>query len=165
MPHPMAYEAETEGVVIRVKPSFLEEESSPAENRYFWAYHVEIENRGKHTLQLMSRHWTITDREGRVQEVNGSGVVGKQPVLRPGARFEYTSGAPLNAPSGMMQGTYSFDDETGATIGYVLVLEQLGDFRAAGDADFDTLIEVLSEASASWAVMGIPFWAFLITGP
>ena len=103
-----AYEAETEGVIIRVKPSFLEEESSPAENRYIWAYHVEIENTGKRTLQLMTRHWKITDREGRVQEVNGSGVVGQNPVLRPGARFEYTSGCPLNAPSGMMQGTYRF---------------------------------------------------------
>src|ERR1044071_1016320 len=97
------YEAETEGVFIRVKPAFLEEESSPSDNRYIWAYHVEIENRGKRTLQLMTRHWKITDREGRVQEVNGSGVVGQNPVLRPGARFEYTSGCPLNAPSGMMQ--------------------------------------------------------------
>lgn len=116
MASPMAYEAETEGVIIRVKPSFLEEESSPSENRYFWAYHVEIENRGSHTLQLMTRHWHITDREGRVQEVNGSGVVGQNPVLRPGAKFEYTSGCPLAAPSGMMQGTYSLEDETGAKV-------------------------------------------------
>ena len=87
MPKPMAYEAETQGVVIRVRPNFLDEESSPAENRYFWAYHVEIENRGKRTLQLMTRHWHITDREGRVQEVNGSGVVGQKPVLKPGGRF------------------------------------------------------------------------------
>jgi ApaG protein len=116
MPKPMAYEAETQGVIIRVKPNFLDEESSPAENRYFWAYHVEIENRGKHTLQLMTRHWHITDREGRVQEVNGSGVVGQNPVLRPGAKFEYTSGCPLAAPSGMMQGTYSLEDETGAKL-------------------------------------------------
>jgi ApaG protein len=112
----VAYEAETEGVIIRVKPAFLEEESSPEENRYIWAYHVEIENRGKHTLQLMTRHWRITDREGRVQEVNGSGVVGQNPVLRPGARFEYTSGCPLNAPSGMMQGAYRLEDETGAML-------------------------------------------------
>ncbi len=116
MARSLAYEAETEGVVIRVKPSFLEEESSPSENRYFWAYHVEIENRGKHTLQLMTRHWHITDREGRVQEVNGSGVVGQNPVLKPGGRFEYTSGCPLNAPSGMMQGAYSMEDETGAML-------------------------------------------------
>lgn len=109
----IAYEAETDGVVVRVIPAFLEEESSPEENRFIWAYHVEIENRGKHTLQLMTRHWHITDREGRVQEVNGSGVVGQNPVLRPGARFEYTSGCPLNAPSGMMRGTYRLEDESG----------------------------------------------------
>jgi ApaG protein len=116
MPQSIAYEAETDGVIIRVKPNFLDEESSPAENRYFWAYHVEIENRGAHTLQLMTRHWHITDREGRVQEVNGSGVVGQNPVLRPGAKFEYTSGCPLAAPSGMMQGTYGLEDETGAKV-------------------------------------------------
>jgi ApaG protein len=112
----ISYEAETQGVVVRVKPAFLDEESSPEENRYIWAYHVEIENRGKRTLQLMTRHWHITDREGRVQEVNGSGVVGQNPVLKPGGRFEYTSGCPLNAPSGMMQGTYSMEDETGAML-------------------------------------------------
>lgn len=109
----VAYEAETQGVIVRVKPAFLDEESSPEENRYIWAYHVEIENRGEHTLQLMTRHWHITDRDGRVQEVNGSGVVGQNPVLRPGGRFEYTSGCPLNAPSGMMRGTYRLEDEAG----------------------------------------------------
>lgn len=109
----VTYEAETDGVVVRVVPSFLEEESSPEDNRFIWAYHVEIENRGKRTLQLITRHWHITDRDGRVQEVNGSGVVGQNPVLRPGARFEYTSGCPLNAPSGMMRGTYRLEDESG----------------------------------------------------
>lgn len=109
----IAYEAETEGVVVRVVPAFLEEESSPEDNRFIWAYHVEIENRGRRTLQLMTRHWYITDRDGCVQEVNGSGVVGQNPVLRPGARFEYTSGCPLNAPSGMMRGAYRLEDENG----------------------------------------------------
>jgi len=116
MPGPAPYEAETEGVVVRVSPSFLEEESSPENHRYIWAYHVEIENRGQRTLQLQTRHWRITDREGRVQVVNGVGVVGQTPVIRPGARFEYTSGAPLAAPSGLMQGSYRLTDETGATI-------------------------------------------------
>ena len=78
-----------------------------------WAYRVEIENRGARTLQLVTRHWRITDREGRVQEVNGAGVVGQQPVLPPGGRFEYTSGAPLSAPSGLMQGIYRMTDEHG----------------------------------------------------
>jgi ApaG protein len=110
------YEAETDGVIVRVSPSFLDEESSPENHRYMWAYHVEIENRGERTLQLQTRHWRITDREGRVQVVNGIGVVGQTPVLRPGARFEYTSGAPLAAPSGLMQGSYRLTDETGATV-------------------------------------------------
>jgi ApaG protein len=109
----MSYEAETDGVIVRVVPAFLDEESSPEDNRFIWAYHVEIENRGTHTLQLMTRHWHITDSAGRVQEVNGSGVVGQNPVLRPGGRFEYTSGCPLNAPSGMMRGTYRLEDENG----------------------------------------------------
>ena len=112
----IAYEADTDGIVVRVKPAFLEEESSPEQNKFIWAYHVEIENRSKRTVQLKTRYWHITDREGRVQEVNGSGVVGQQPVLPPGARFEYTSGCPLNAPSGMMQGTYHLEDETGARL-------------------------------------------------
>jgi ApaG protein len=110
----ISYEADTDGVVVRVRPAFLDEESSPEDNHYIWAYHVEIENRGKRTFQLMTRRWLITDRDGRVQEVNGSGVVGQNPVLKPGERFEYTSGCPLNAPSGMMQGTYTMEDDFGA---------------------------------------------------
>jgi ApaG protein len=112
----MPYESETHGVVVRVAPSFLEAESSPAEHRYIWAYRVEIENRGTRTLQLMTRHWQITDRDGHVQEVNGVGVVGQTPILKPGETFEYTSGAPLSAPSGMMQGAYRLADESGETL-------------------------------------------------
>ena len=112
----VAYEAETDGIVVRVKPSFLEEESSPEQHRFIWAYHVEIENKGTRTFQLMTRHWRITDREGRVQEVNGSGVVGQNPVLAPGETFEYTSGCPLTEPSGMMQGTYRLEDEEGGML-------------------------------------------------
>ena len=112
----VAYEAETDGIVVRVKPAFLEEESSPEQHRFIWAYHVEIENRGSRTFQLMTRHWRITDREGRVQEVNGSGVVGQNPVLAPGETFEYTSGCPLSEPSGVMQGTYRLEDEEGGML-------------------------------------------------
>lgn len=128
------YEAETEGVIVRVSPSFLEEESSPENHRYIWAYHVEIENRGERTLQLQTRHWRITDREGRVQLVNGVGVVGQTPVIRPGGSFEYTSGAPLAAPSGLMQGSYRLTDETGATVEALIPLFALDspyDERAA----------------------------------
>lgn len=107
------YEAETHGIVVRVLPAFREEDSSPEQHRYVWSYHIEIENRGHRTVQLQTRHWRITDREGRVQEVNGVGVVGKTPVLKPGDTFEYDSGAPLSAPSGVMQGAYRLSDENG----------------------------------------------------
>lgn len=112
----VAYEAETAGVIVRVRPRFLEDESSPEDHRFMWAYSVEIENRAGKRLQLLTRHWVITDCDGRVQEVNGQGVVGQTPVLEPGQRFEYTSGAPLTTPSGMMQGTYDLADDTGATL-------------------------------------------------
>jgi ApaG protein len=110
------YEAETNGVCIRVRPVFVDEQSSPEDDRFLWAYHIEIENRGRHTLQLMTRHWRITDGDGRIQHVDGAGVIGKQPVLRPGARFVYSSGCPLTTPCGMMQGAYRFEDETGASV-------------------------------------------------
>lgn len=112
--HP--YETETNGVFIRVRPTFVEDQSSPEDDRYLWAYHIEIENRGGRTLQLMTRHWRITDGDGRTQNVDGPGVVGQKPVLRPGGKFEYTSGCPLTTPSGMMQGAYRFEDETGESI-------------------------------------------------
>lgn len=112
----IAYEAETDGIVVRVKPMFLEAESAPEQSRFIWAYHVEIENKSGRTVQLKTRYWHITDREGRVQEVNGSGVVGQQPVMHPGEKFDYTSGCPLNAPSGMMRGTYHLEDEAGGKL-------------------------------------------------
>ena len=107
------YEAETDGVIVRVRPMFIDEESSPEDDKFLWAYQIEIENRGKRTLQLMTRYWQITDCDGRIQEVRGEGVVGKQPVLRPGGTFEYTSGCPLTTPAGMMQGAYQFENDEG----------------------------------------------------
>jgi ApaG protein len=74
-----------------------------------WAYHVRIENNGGRTVQLRNRHWRITDSQGRTQEVRGAGVVGEQPVLRPGDSFEYTSGTPLPTPSGIMTGSYQME--------------------------------------------------------
>ncbi len=109
----LSFEAETDGVLVRVSPQFVDEESSPERNHYVWAYHVEIENHGSRTLKLETRRWCITDRDGRVQDVEGPGVVGQHPVLEPGDRFEYTSGAPLAAPSGLMYGAYSLSDENG----------------------------------------------------
>ena len=107
------YTATTRDIDVSVKPIFLEDQSSPPDNHYVWAYHVRIENRGKATVQLRNRHWVITDAIGRIQEVRGAGVVGEQPVLRPGETFEYTSGTPLPTPSGIMQGSYQMEREDG----------------------------------------------------
>ncbi len=107
------YEAITHSIRIRVQPLFVEEQSNPNQGVYVWAYHVEIENNGSETVRLLNRHWKITDALGRTQEVKGAGVVGEQPVLGPGERFEYTSGTPLQTPSGIMLGSYEMQTVTG----------------------------------------------------
>jgi len=101
------YEAETNGVLVRVEPQFLARESDPDDNRYVWAYTIEIVNCSPETVQLISRYWRIMDENGLTQEVRGPGVIGQQPVLQPGESFRYTSAAPLAAPSGVMVGAYS----------------------------------------------------------
>lgn len=100
------YSATTREIHISVEPTYLDDQSSPDDDHYVWAYHVRIENGGRDTVQLLTRHWRITDSLGRLQEVRGAGVVGEQPVLEPGESFEYTSGTPLPTPSGIMAGTY-----------------------------------------------------------
>jgi ApaG protein len=100
------YRAITRGIEVTVTPRFLPERSSPENGYYFWAYSIEIINRGQETVELRTRHWRITDANGRVQEVRGAGVVGEQPRLAPGESFEYTSGVPLPTPSGIMVGSY-----------------------------------------------------------
>lgn len=107
------YRKTTRSITITVRPYFLEEQSTPADGQFFWAYHVQIENNGDETVQLRRRRWKITDAVGRVQDVAGDGVVGEQPVLRPGDSFEYTSGAPLTTPSGIMLGAYEMETEDG----------------------------------------------------
>jgi ApaG protein len=107
------YSAVTHSIKVTVKPVYLEDQSSPTENHYVWAYHVRIENQGDSTVQLRSRYWRITDGLGRLQEVRGAGVVGEQPVLKPGDAFEYTSGTPLPTPSGIMTGTYEMESAGG----------------------------------------------------
>jgi ApaG protein len=107
------YSEVTRSIKVVVNPTYLEDQSSPIENRYVWAYHVRIENQGAETVQLRRRHWRITDAQGRVQDVRGAGVVGEQPVLAPGQSFEYTSGTPLATPSGIMVGTYEMELPTG----------------------------------------------------
>ncbi len=98
--------AETQGVLVEVESEFLADRSNPEEEYYFFAYHVKITNRGQTTVQLVSRHWVITDGGGHVEEVKGPGVVGEQPVLAAGESFEYTSACPLKTPTGQMRGTY-----------------------------------------------------------
>jgi ApaG protein len=107
------YSETTRSIKVTVKPFYLEDQSSPAENHYVWAYHVRIENRGRETVQLRQRYWRITDSRGQRKEVRGDGVVGEQPVLAPGESFEYTSGTPLPTPSGIMVGTYEMETRGG----------------------------------------------------
>jgi ApaG protein len=107
------YRATTRAIQVTVEPSYLEAESVPAEGRYFWAYTIEIANLGEETVQLRSRFWRITDATGRTEEVRGPGVIGKQPTLRPGETFRYTSGCPLPTSSGFMVGTYQMQTDTG----------------------------------------------------
>ncbi|GIK97337.1 MAG: protein ApaG [Alphaproteobacteria bacterium] len=107
------YSKTTRSITVTVKPFFLDDQSSPEEAHYVWAYHVRIENGGAETVQLRHRYWQITDSLGRVQEVRGAGVVGEQPVLKPGEAFEYTSGTPLPTPSGIMMGAYQMESENG----------------------------------------------------
>jgi ApaG protein len=100
------YQKITRDIEVKVKPRFLPERSSPENSYFFWAYSIAITNQGGETVQLKTRHWRITDAFGRVQEVKGAGVVGEEPRLAPGEKYEYTSGVPLPTPSGIMMGSY-----------------------------------------------------------
>jgi ApaG protein len=108
------YEAVTKDIRVSVTPFYLEDQSSPLDDHYVWAYQVRIENCGEETVQLRNRSWRITDATGKLLEVNGPGVVGEQPVLKPGESFEYTSGTPLSTPSGIMVGSYEMEAADGS---------------------------------------------------
>ena len=108
------YSEVTNSIKISVEPIFMEEQSEPEDFHFVWAYHISIENQGDDTVQLMRRHWHITDSQGRIHEVQGEGVVGEKPVLQPGKNFEYTSGTPLATPSGFMVGSYQMINKAGA---------------------------------------------------
>lgn len=103
---PDDYVSVTRGVSVAVRPYFLVDQSQPDDGHYVWAYRVRIENQGRVAVQLLRRTWRITDAHGRTQHVHGAGVVGEQPLLEPGESFEYTSGTPLDTPSGFMVGAY-----------------------------------------------------------
>jgi ApaG protein len=108
-----SYEKTTADIRVTVEPAYLESQSRPEERHYVWSYRVRIHNGSHETVQLHSRYWRITDSSGAVQEVEGEGVVGKQPVLQPGESFEYSSGTPLNTPGGMMIGRYTMQRQNG----------------------------------------------------
>jgi len=107
--------ATTRGIRVSVDARFSAEHSAPERQHWFFLYTIRIENKGDLTVQLQTRHWIITDGDGRVEEVRGPGVVGEQPVLMPGESFEYTSGCPLTTPLGSMAGTYQMASPTGET--------------------------------------------------
>lgn len=107
------HSATTQDVTVRVAVSFLPEQSEPGRGRWFWAYHVRIENGGRSAVQLMAREWTIADGRGGRSEVKGEGVVGEQPVIEPGGAFDYVSGCPLPTPTGFMEGRYLMVGERG----------------------------------------------------
>lgn len=104
----------TAGITVRVAVNFLPEQSHVAAGKWFWVYHIRIENHSDETVQLLTRHWRITDGRGMVSHVDGDGVVGEQPVLIPGGTHDYVSGCPLGTPHGNMEGHYTFRREDGA---------------------------------------------------
>jgi ApaG protein len=104
------YETETDGVMVRAEPAFLDHESDPTTPRYVWSYTIEIANNRREPVRLMHRYWRITDTLGLTQEVRGPGVIGKQPMIPPGESFRYTSACPLTTPAGMMLGQYDMVD-------------------------------------------------------
>jgi ApaG protein len=106
---------ETRGITVRVSASYLPEQSNPVGARWFWAYHIRVENDGVMAVQLMTRHWIISDGRGAKHEVEGDGVVGEQPVILSGASYDYVSGCPLPTPSGSMVGSFGMVGEDGST--------------------------------------------------
>lgn len=107
------YETVTRGIRVRVTPAYVEDQSTPEENYFFWMYTVVIENAGSEHVQLRSRIWHITDADGHTEEVRGPGVVGQTPVIPPGETFTYTSGCPLRTPQGIMVGSYQMVNADG----------------------------------------------------
>ena len=125
----MYYEL-TQGVEVEVAPEYLPEDSSPQDSRFLFAYHISITNRSETEVQLLSRHWIITDGAGAVSEVKGPGVVGEQPKLKPGEKHQYSSFCPLPTPTGNMRGTFQMANSLGAKFDVKIPLFFLRDTRA-----------------------------------
>lgn len=109
----MTFSQKTGDIQVDVQSYFLDEQSAPEQAQYMWAYRIKVSNEGDDWIQLIDRHWIITDARGNVREVRGDGVVGEQPVISGGQSYIYTSGTPLETPSGFMQGSYGIVDATG----------------------------------------------------
>ena len=114
------YTKTTNNINITVNPYFLEDQSEPDDQHYVWAYRVTIDNQGYEKVQLVNRYWKIVDANGTLQEVRGKGVVGEQPILNPGEKFEYTSGTPLSTSSGFMEGVYEMKSDNGDTFNVLI---------------------------------------------
>ena len=108
--------ATTQGITVRVAVNFMPDQSRIEAGKWFWVYHIRIENHSDETIQLLTRHWRITDGRGLVNLVNGEGVVGETPVLDPGQSHDYVSGCPLTTPFGSMEGFYTFRRSDGETV-------------------------------------------------
>jgi ApaG protein len=119
------YTKTTKSINITVNPSYLDEHSEPEDQHYVWAYQITINNLGKETVQLKNRYWKIIDSNGTKQEIKGKGVVGEQPVINPGEKYEYTSGTPLSTPSGFMEGHYEMETINGKTFDATIPLFSL----------------------------------------
>ena len=109
----LMYERTTRGIRVSIEPTYLEGQSEPDDDHFVWAYRVRIDNRSEATICVRTRRWRITDARGGTEEVAGEGVVGEQPVIKPGEIFEYTSGAPLSTPSGLMMGQCGIEGPNG----------------------------------------------------
>ena len=117
--------ATTRDITVRVAVSYLAEQSDPSSARWFWSYHIRIENGSAKSVQLLSRSWQIIDGNGTVHEVHGEGVVGEMPLIAPDGSFDYVSGCPLDTPSGLMSGTYRMVDEDGSAFDVAIPRFQL----------------------------------------
>ena len=122
----------TDGIAVRVAVNFMPEQSHVAAGKWFWVYHIRIENHSNITVQLVSRHWRITDGQGLINYVDGEGVVGEQPVLKPGKTHDYVSGCPLNTPHGSMEGHYTFRREDGSLMAVAIPFFSLAAPATAG---------------------------------
>lgn len=109
----MTFECDTDGIRVAVQSYFLDDQSDPDTSQFVWAYRIKIINDTDMTVQLLNRHWIITDANGKVNEVKGEGVIGEQPIIGPDQWFVYTSGTPLSTSSGFMRGSYEMQDEDG----------------------------------------------------